>query len=212
MTVLHLVRHGETDWNAAGRIQGATDVPLNDRGRAQARRAGELLARRRVDAVVASPLVRAAETGAIVAERLGLPAPELVAALAERRYGVAEGLTAAEVEHRYPPGTSVPGREGRRALLDRVRPALVDLGRRHPGRVVVVATHGAVIRSIVTAVSGDDGSLVGVPIRNGSVHTFELTDDRLVLRTFDDPVDGLSEAEPSPALSRQNPLEGHRRE
>ena len=51
MTELYLVRHGETDWNAARRIQGRTDIPLNDTGRDQARQAGELLARRRWDAV-----------------------------------------------------------------------------------------------------------------------------------------------------------------
>jgi len=162
--------------------------------------------------VVASPLGRAAETGRIVAARLGLPEPRLVPAVAERRYGVAEGLTAAEVERRWPPGTPVPGREGRGALLDRVLPALVALGVAHPDGSVVVATHGAVVRTVVTAVAEATDALVGVPIRNGSVHSFELADDRLTLRRFDDPLDELSEATPTPPLAEQNPFESVRRD
>jgi len=210
MTLLYLVRHGETDWNRARRIQGATDIPLNDLGRAQAAEAGDLLARRSFDRVVASPLSRAAETGAIIAARLGLPAPELVPAVAERRYGDAEGLTGSEVERRFPTGTPVPGREGRRELLARVLPALVGIARSAgadgDGRVVV-ATHGAVIRAVVTHVAGDDVLHLGTPIRNGSIHSFELRDDALVLREFDDPVEVESERAGTFALGWQNPLE-----
>ena len=212
MTLLWLVRHGETDWNRARRIQGATDVPLNDTGRAQARRAGELLRRRPVDAVVASPLVRAAETGTIMAEVLGLPAPVLVPELAERRYGVAEGLTPAEVEARFPTGTRVPGRESRTALLDRVLPALDEIARAHAGGSVVVATHGAVVRAVVTAVATDADAGVGVPIRNGSVHSFEVAAEGLRLRRFDDPLEDESELSGGDPLAAQNALEGSRPE
>ncbi|MBF4578210.1 histidine phosphatase family protein [Frigoribacterium sp. VKM Ac-2530] len=213
MTLLYLVRHGETDWNRARRIQGATDIPLNDLGRAQAAEAGDLLARRSFDRVVASPLSRAAETGAIIAARLGLPAPELVPAVAERRYGDAEGLTGSEVERRFPAGTPVPGREGRRELLARVLPALVEIARSAgdvdgdgAGRVVV-ATHGAVIRTVVTHVAGDDVLHLGTPIRNGSIHSFELRDDALVLREFDDPIEDESERAGTFAFDWQNALE-----
>jgi len=209
MTLLYLVRHGETDWNRARRIQGATDIPLNDLGRAQAAEAGDLLARRSFDRVVASPLSRAAETGSIIAARLGLPAPELVPAVAERRYGDAEGLTGSEVERRFPAGTPVPGREGRRELLARVLPALVEIARSVDDGVdgrVVVATHGAVIRAVVTHVAGDDVLHLGTPIRNGSVHSFELRDDALVLREFDDPIEDESERAGT-SLGWQNVLE-----
>jgi uncharacterized phosphatase len=216
MTLLYLVRHGETDWNRARRIQGATDIPLNDLGRAQAAEAGDLLARRAFDRVVASPLSRAAETGAIIAARLGLPAPELVPAVAERRYGDAEGLTGSEVEQRFPAGTPVPGRESRRQLLDRVLPALVQIaGSVGDGRGadragesrIVVATHGAVIRAVVTHVAGDEVVHLGTPIRNGSVHSFELRDDALVLREFDDPIEDESEHAGTFTFDWQNALE-----
>ena len=92
MTLLYLVRHGETDWNLQRRIQGSTDIPLNNTGRQQASRTGRLLARRHWDAVITSPLSRAAETAQIIAVELDLPAPESLPELVERAYGEAEGL------------------------------------------------------------------------------------------------------------------------
>ena len=70
MTELLLVRHGETDWNAAGRLQGHTDRPLSDYGREQARRLAEELAGEEFDAIYASDLARARETAEIVGARL----------------------------------------------------------------------------------------------------------------------------------------------
>ena len=83
-TELYLVRHGETDWNRQHRIQGLTDIPLNETGRAQARATGRLLSRRSFDGIYASPLDRAMETARIIADELGLPAPEPVEGLVER--------------------------------------------------------------------------------------------------------------------------------
>jgi len=72
VTTLLLVRHGETDWNAEGRLQGHTDRPLNDFGRRQAAALAERLADDDIDAVYASDLARARETAEILADRLGL--------------------------------------------------------------------------------------------------------------------------------------------
>ena len=73
--LLYLVRHGETDWNLQRRIQGSTDIPLNDTGREQAAATGRLLARREWDAIYSSPLSRAIETGELIAREVGLPGP-----------------------------------------------------------------------------------------------------------------------------------------
>ncbi|MBX9717325.1 MAG: histidine phosphatase family protein, partial [Microbacteriaceae bacterium] len=104
MTVFALVRHGETDWNRERRIQGSTDIPLNDTGREQARATGALLSSRRWTALVASPLSRAAETAKIIGEHVGLGDPELEQRLAERDYGEAEGLTGPEIDAKFPDG------------------------------------------------------------------------------------------------------------
>src|SRR5207248_2072590 len=98
MTTLLLVRHGETDWNAAGRLQGHTDRPLNDYGRQQARELGDRLAGDRIAAVYASDLVRARETAEILGERLGLVVV-LDPDLREKNWGTWEGLTGDERAH-----------------------------------------------------------------------------------------------------------------
>lgn len=200
--LLYLVRHGETDWNAQRRIQGRTDIPLNDRGREQARRAGELLSRRTWDAVITSPLARAAETGAIIAAELGLPAPETDDRLVERDYGEAEGLDISEVDRRFPPGTDPVGRETPEEVATRAMAALVDIAEAHPGQSVIVVAHGGLIRQVLNTTAPG----VHYPmIANGSIHSFRHDDGTIDLIAFDDPIEHESEvAEP---FDEQNPLE-----
>jgi broad specificity phosphatase PhoE len=95
----YFLRHGQTDWNAAGRFQGHTDVALNALGVSQAHRAAQARAACPIDIIVASPLIRALTTAAIVAERLNQP---LFAdsALKERHFGAFEGLVVDEVKRR----------------------------------------------------------------------------------------------------------------
>jgi broad specificity phosphatase PhoE len=97
---LLVTRHGESEWNAAGRWQGHADPPLTARGREQAERAARA-ARGLVERVVASDLQRAAETARIVGAHLALEVA-IVAALRERDVGSWSGLTMAEVEARWP--------------------------------------------------------------------------------------------------------------
>lgn len=134
MTNFFLIRHGETDWNLAGRIQGATDIPLNETGRAQANVTGRSMLGRTWDLVVASPLSRAMETASIIAEVNGLPAPIPLAGLVERNYGEAEGLTGPELEAIYPGDTVVPGRESRVEVQNRVVAAIHELAKANPGK------------------------------------------------------------------------------
>lgn len=200
--LLYLVRHGETDWNLARRIQGATDVPLNDTGRDQALATGRLLSRRRLDAVITSPLSRAFETGAIIAAELGLAVPSTDADLVERQYGEAEGLDYREVAERFPNDAPVPGRESREAVVERALPALMAIAQAHEGESVVVVSHGGVIRSVLGAV---DPGREHPAITNGSVHSFRYVDGAFSLIAFDDPIDVLSEQ--GEDFETQNPIE-----
>ncbi|UYN84289.1 MAG: histidine phosphatase family protein [Microcella sp.] len=203
MTVFALVRHGETDWNRERRIQGSTDIPLNDTGREQARATGALLASRRWNALVASPLSRAAETARLIGEHVGLSEPELEPRLVERDYGAAEGLTGSEIDARYPDGAEVPGREPREAVAVRAVDALHDLAARHPGEAVIVVAHGGVIRSVLESV--EPGRHRGM-ITNGSVHSFRHADGALELVAFDDPIDERSIFPFADDFEEQNPL------
>lgn len=184
MTLISLVRHGQTDWNLARRIQGSSDIPLNDTGRAQADATGRALAGGRFDAIYASPLGRAFETASIIASHIGLGEPALLPAIAERHYGEAEGLTGAEILERWPEGTPVPGRETREQVVERALPALLDLGERHAGESVIVVSHGGVIGSLVRHITDHALPGPGEVIPNGSVHRFVYDDGALALDRF----------------------------
>lgn len=184
MTLISLVRHGQTDWNLAKRIQGSSDIPLNDTGRAQAEATGAALARGRFDAVYASPLGRALNTARIISGHLELGEPTLLPAVAERNYGEAEGMTGAEILERWPEDVPVPGRETREEVVERALPALLELGERHAGESVVVVSHGGVIGSLARFLTDHAVPGPGEVIPNGSVHRFVYADGALTLDRF----------------------------
>ncbi len=154
------VRHGETDWNVATRIQGQLDIGLNDAGRAQVRRLAAALAGEGLDAVYASDLARARDTGAAVAREAGLPL-QTDSELRERGFGQFEGLTFAEIEARYPdaarrwrqrdPDFGPPGGETLAAFYRRAVKAVAALAARHRGEHIAVVAHGGVLDALYRA-------------------------------------------------------------
>ena len=148
MTALLLVRHGETDWNADGRLQGQTDRPLSDFGRRQARQLADELADEQLEAIYSSDLSRARETAEIVGERLGLPVV-LEPDLREKDWGTWEGLTAVERDRVEFVGESTEAHQ------ERMLRALRRISGLHPGDVrVLVVTHGGSMRRVQTAALG----------------------------------------------------------
>jgi uncharacterized phosphatase len=151
VTELLLVRHGRTEWNALGRLQGREDIPLDDVGTAQAAAAARGLARERWDAVVSSPLVRALRTAEIIAAACALAPPRTDVDLVERDYGQASGLFDHEITARWPDWV-VPGRESRDQLYARAAPVLDRLVRAYPDERVIVVSHGGLIRTLVMGI------------------------------------------------------------
>ncbi len=159
-TRLLVMRHGETAWNAAARIQGQLDIPLSPRGEQQAQRLAGRLAGEPIDAVYSSDLARAAQTAQPLARRLGL-APRPEPRLRERRFGLFEGSSYAEAEQRWPaefarwrerdPDVAIPGGEAPREVARRVLAAVAGIVRAHPGATVAVFTHGGVLDVIYRA-------------------------------------------------------------
>jgi len=147
VTELLLVRHGETDWNAVGRLQGHTDRPLSDYGREQARRLADDLAGEEFDAIYASDLARARETAEIVGERLQLPVVE-DPDLREKNWGTWEGLTSTERLEVELAGESTE--EHQRRMLA----ALGRIAANYPGGRVLVVTHGGSMRRVQTEALG----------------------------------------------------------
>jgi broad specificity phosphatase PhoE len=166
---LYLIRHGETDWNAEGRLQGGRDIPLNDRGRAQAREAGHKLAALVPAAAsldyLCSPMFRARETMELLRETLGLPR-EVYAMdqrLSEITFGSWEGQTWREVRKLDPARASArerhkwayvpPGGESYGMLRERILPVFAGLT-----RDTVVVSHGGVMRAALNGYGFEEPS------------------------------------------------------
>lgn len=159
MTTILLIRHGQTSWNAVGRWQGHTDVPLNEIGREQARLLARRLAAWPVAALYSSDLQRAAKTASIVGDALGLE-PVQEREWRERHGGAFQGLTGEEIAEEHPEAWAAlrrgvvapPGGESSRDLHERVTGAFRRLVERHRGEVVAVISHGGAMRTLIAHV------------------------------------------------------------
>jgi len=197
MALFYFLRHGETEWNAEGRLCGSTDVPLSDAGRHQAR----LLAMRfesiPIDAVYSSPLGRALETARIVGDAVGR---DLIVdhRLTELNYGNWEGSTFDEIRRNSPaiyrawdadPATNAPpGGETGVQLIERVTPFLADVARRHPSGHVVVACHKSVCRLLACHLMGLPLSEYRrqIPMQNAAMNIFEAIEGKWQVVTLND--------------------------
>ena len=156
------VRHGETAWNVDSRLQGQTDISLNAVGQEQARRLAEALAGEDLDAIVCSDLVRARDTAQAVVDRTGLPLTT-DAGLRERHFGIFQGHTSAEVERLWPeesarwrrrePDFGAEGGETLQGFYDRCVATASRLAAAHPGRTLLLVTHGGVLDCLYRAAS-----------------------------------------------------------
>ncbi|WP_116044771.1 histidine phosphatase family protein [Amycolatopsis palatopharyngis] len=185
MTLRRLVlwRHGETDYNAAGRMQGHLDSALTQVGWNQARFAVPALARFQPDLIIASDLRRATDTATVLAESIGVPL-RIDKRLRETHLGEWQGLTGAEVDERSPGERkrwrmdstwAPPGGESRVDVADRAAEVVADLRRAdQPGETVLLAAHGGLILALTAR-------LVDLPVTSwpilggiGNCHWVEL--------------------------------------
>ena len=155
VTELVLVRHGETTWNRARRIQGHIDIALSELGVQQAQATARKLATERVAAIISSDLTRAYQTARTIGQACGLPVA-IDARLRERALGAFEGRTHAELQRDHAddyarwkarePDFVLPGRaESLAAFQARVEQVLAELAAAHPNARIVVVTHGGVL-------------------------------------------------------------------
>lgn len=194
MTTLILVRHGQTDWNHQRRIQGSTDIPLNEVGREQAREVAVAL-RDELPAgpvaVASSDLSRASETASIIAAMLGVEAPLTYPQLRERGYGDAEGLDVTAFRERFGDWhADVPNAESwsrlRVRALRGVDAAIRDMRRRTApaAATLVVVSHGALIRELIRHATGGAFPPEHVRLPNGSRHVFRVERERMQLLSY----------------------------
>ncbi len=162
----YFVRHGETDWNREGVLQGFSDIPLNDTGRQQARVASALIASLPVTRLISSPLVRAAETARLINESLQKPIDHC-ADLRERHFGVFEGKSVREIEalkacmatdalaaeeNGYP---CPPEAESYAGFKTRTISSINKWLACHEGQTLMFVCHGGIYRVLRRALTGE---------------------------------------------------------
>ena len=162
-TRICFIRHGETDWNVARRIQGQIDIPLNDTGHKQAMAMAFNAAHHEFSAIYSSDLKRAYDTASALVQRCEMeikPLPEL----RERNYGIFQGMTAAEAGLKYPeahahyqsrnPDYDFENGESMQQFAARIALAIGSMTRHHRGETVVAVTHAGVLDIIYRKATG----------------------------------------------------------
>ena len=170
-----IVRHGETDWNAARRLQGRADVPLNENGVAQALAAANCLAGEawHWDMVITSPLIRAKRTAEIIAAGVCADALQEDVRLIERDYGEGSGLVPEVRKAMYPDG-NYPGLETFDALQGRICAAFQAACEAHNGKNLIIVSHGGAINSLLSALSCGEIGAGKTRLKTGCLNRLEV--------------------------------------
>nr|WP_308612978.1 histidine phosphatase family protein [Massilia eburnea] len=194
-----MIRHGETAWNAVRRLQGHTDIPLNEEGERQALALARALSSEKLDAIISSDLGRAVQTAHAVAALHPHVPLHADAALRERGYGAFEGLLYIEIAERFPiefaewqardVDSVMPSgeriAESFRQFNERSVTAFSNWAKRYPGQTIAIVAHGGVLECAYRAANGlalDTPRDFTIP--NASINRFEYSGDGLVLTSW----------------------------
>ncbi|MCY7672585.1 histidine phosphatase family protein [Bacillus altitudinis] len=194
MTAICLVRHGETDWNAAKRIQGRTDIPLNDTGKWQAEQTGLYLKDAHWDVVISSPLSRAKETAHLILQHVHAPLV-IMDDFIERDYGDAEGMSFEERQKLFP-NKQYPNMEPLSALQDRMLEGIEKVRATYPDQRVLIVAHGAAIHTLLTSLADEQMGIQNTRLVNACLNYVEWTDGEWKVNDYN-VVSHLTQSAPS---------------
>lgn len=182
MTAICLIRHGETDWNAKDKIQGTTDIPLNDNGLRQARECSDHLKADDWDVIITSPLIRAKQTAKIINQKLQLPLYEMEE-FQERHFGDAEGLSIEDRKAIFP-DKNYPNQEQLEPFINRIMKGLKKVNKNYPYSRVLLVAHGAVINSIIIQLSEEKNLPEKIPLVNACMSNIQFQENKWKVRNF----------------------------
>ncbi|OYN66298.1 histidine phosphatase family protein [Bacillus safensis] len=194
MTTICLVRHGETDWNAAKRIQGRTDIPLNDTGKWQAEQTGLYLKDVHWDVVISSPLIRAKETAHLILNHVHAPLV-IMDDFIERDYGDAEGMSFEERQKLFP-DKRYPNMEPLETIQNRMLEGIEKVRAAYPDQHVLIVAHGASIHALLTTLADEHMGLQNTRLVNACLNYVEWTDGKWKVRDYN-VVSHLTQSAPS---------------
>lgn len=182
MTRICLIRHGETDWNVLGKLQGRTDTVLNERGILQAKQCAVHLKEINWDVIITSPLLRAKQTAMILNEEINVPLLEMEAFM-EKSFGDAEGMTAQKRMSEFP-NRIYPNQEDTHSLNHRVMAGIQEINQRYGQSKVLLVAHGAVISTILSNLSTGEIGSDKINLVNGSLSNIHFYEDKWFINEF----------------------------
>lgn len=182
MTSICLIRHGETDWNKEGRVQGQTDIPLNETGISQAKQCGKILQQSTWDMIITSPLQRAKQSATIINETLQLPMIEMEE-FKERNYGDVEGMTVEERNKLYP-NRNYPNQETQLELTDRVMKGIHKINETYYNKKILLVAHGGVINAILSHLSDGEIGSGKTKLLNACLSNIYLTEEKWHIKDY----------------------------
>ena len=177
------VRHGETDWNKQKRLQGITDIPLNETGVEQARVVANYLQNKKFEAVFTSPLSRAKQTAQVIADACNLPLTVLES-FTERSFGKAEGMTAEEIRANFTVG-QYPDEEPIDDFIERIEKGLEHVKTNLQYNKVLIVAHGAVINRLLSIYSNGEIGTGKTILHNTGLSYFQSTLDGWEITSYD---------------------------
>lgn len=179
-----LVRHGETDWNKVGKLQGHTDIALNENGVKQAEICAQFLKESGYELVMTSPLKRAKRTAQIIAQKNALQIIELPLFI-ERYYGDAEGMSYEDRITQFP-NRNYPNQETKEALIDRVMKGLKQITEERSEQKIILVAHGAVINCILAVLSNDEIGSGKTKLANACLSEIVYENNKWSIKSFNE--------------------------
>jgi uncharacterized phosphatase len=182
ITRICIVRHGETDWNSIGRLQGSTDVPLNEKGIQQAKESGEYLKDSQWDVIITSPLQRAKRTAQIINSYIDIPLV-VMDDFKEKYFGVGEGLTYEERKKAYP-DHKYPNEEDQETFTERLIIGLQKINQEYFGKKVLLVCHGAVINALLSHLSNGELGYGKTKISNACINDIHFHENQWKVKAY----------------------------
>jgi len=178
-----LLRHGETDWNNAGKLQGREDIPLNAKGIGQIKEAAEYLKKFNWKIIITSPLLRAKMSAEIIAKEIDNIEIYEEKDFIEKDYGKASGMTLEERELHFPDG-NFTGVEPFEKLQKRTVHALLKYTKEFNGNDILIVSHGAAINSILAYLTSNEIGTAKTPLKNACMSLLEKIDNKINILYF----------------------------
>ena len=181
---IYLIRHGETDWNLQGKLQGREDIELNDTGRMQAGKSAIALKDTGVKVILTSPLIRAVETANIISESLEGSYVIIEEDLIERDFGVLSGMTYDRNKYFDSFGRKEESMESFDLLSKRLMNCVLKKAEKYKDQDIIMISHGAAINAVLSVLSGGDEGSGKTRLKNACINILSYKDKQLKLEQF----------------------------